>query len=312
MPPRRSKSAPNGPKTAQEAPKTPQEASQESPGRRISLIFRWFLKVSGLSVFSAFRCSQMAQEASKTAPRRPKTPPRAPQDGSKTAQEAPKTAQERPKTAPRGAQEGDHEPKIRAIRLKCAPGVPKRPPRGPKRRPRDPQEAPRGPQETQKRPQEARRWPPRSFKTSSTRPLTNGPHEIPSNIQEHFVVVVIVLLVSFFAPIYYTLPSSSSSSSPSSSPSSSSSSSSFRALPPKGAATATQRSPRLLQEAPRSTQTTQRPVRRSDEAHSPIGVGLSRSPMYTLSPCRGSAEWRKPLESTSGSDVLPEAGLRRR
>ena len=93
-------------------------------------------------------------DAPKTAQEGPQTaqePPKAAQEGPQTAQEPPKTAQEAPETGPRGAPEGDHEPKNPAFRPKRPPGGPKRPQRGPKNPPRGPQDAPRGPQEAQKR-----------------------------------------------------------------------------------------------------------------------------------------------------------------
>ena len=97
-----------GPKAAQDAsntavtlPTRPKRASkrppQEGPNRHKSLfLFCILFFLLGVLACSAFRGSQNAQEAPKSAPRRPKRPPKGPQDGPRGPEDGPRAAQDGP------------------------------------------------------------------------------------------------------------------------------------------------------------------------------------------------------------------------
>ena len=111
-----------------------------------------FLDVFRVLAISAFRHSNITQEASNIAPRRPKRPPRGPQDGPRRPPNRPRGAQD----SPRGLQD-----------------CPKRGPKGGIRTNNSSlplQEAPRTPQEASERPEEPQKRPPRGPKEAPQRP----------------------------------------------------------------------------------------------------------------------------------------------
>ena len=90
------------------------------------------------SAYTTFQPSRRCRQ-SKTPPMPPQDSPRgsqAPKTAQWGRQDGPRGSQDGPKMAPRGTQEWEPEPKIRAFFFNNAPGVSKRSPRSPNRLPR--------------------------------------------------------------------------------------------------------------------------------------------------------------------------------
>ena len=233
--------------------------------------------------------------------------PRSPDDRSTTAQEAPRRAPGRPKRAPR-------RPKRRPRGPKSAPRRPQEnpktgtnnskielsAPRGPQEAPRGPQEARRGPKTTQeapKRPQEALKRPPGGLKTASQKP-PKAYREIPTNTQEASdpqprhgggtgrrpVIILLSFLLLRVLPLLLLLPFFI-----------------LRSL----------QSIWLKQHRFRTSGDPAQPSKQASAALVTVVAESTTSGDNRYRKTRGRRMWRKPIESTSGGDVLSGSVFRR-